>query len=223
MFFSYTDDEAEYLRSKDKRLAAVMDVVGPVRRTAEPDVFAALVHSITGQQISGAAHRTVWERMKAGLGAITPESIDKAGAAAIKEFGISFRKSEYIAGLARKVLSGEFDVGALHGMDDEQAINRLCALNGVGRWTAEMILIFSLQRRDVLSYGDFGIRRGLRMLYRHRELTPQLFERYRKRFSPCGSLASLYIWEAAGGAIPCLSDPGDEGRRAKNRKRSVSA
>ena len=85
-------------------------------------------------------------------------------------FGLSARKADYIFDLARRAASGEFDAEALRGMSDEEAAEYLCRLRGVGLWTAEMLLTFTLQRRDVLSFGDFGIRRGLRMLYRHREI-----------------------------------------------------
>ena len=74
-------------------------------------------------------------------------------------------------------------------------------------WTAEMLLIFSLQRPDVVSFGDLAIQRGMRMLYRHRKITRQLFEKYRRRYSPYGTTASLYLWALAGGALPDLTDP----------------
>lgn len=113
---------------------------------------------------------------------------------------------ESVGHINRKVLSGEFDLKAVETMSDEDAIAALSSLKGIGVWTAEMILLFCLQRPDVLSYGDLAIQRGLRMVYHHRDITPQLFERYRRRFSPCGSVASLYLWAVAGGAIPELKD-----------------
>ena len=122
-------------------------------------------------------------------------------------FGLSARKADYIFDLARRAASGEFDAEALRVMSDEEAAEYLCRLRGVGLWTAEMLLTFTLQRRDVLSFGDFGIRRGLRMLYRHREIDRERFERYRRRYSPCGTLAAMYLWEIAGGALPGAADP----------------
>ena len=74
-------------------------------------------------------------------------------------------------------------------------------------------MTFSMQRPDVISYGDFGIRRGLRMLYRHREITPERFARYRKRYSPYATVASLYLWAIAGGAIPELKDNGEKEKK----------
>jgi len=83
---------------------------------------------------------------------------------------------------------------ALREMPDETVIERLCALKGIGVWTAEMLLIFSLGRPDVLSWGDLAIRRGMTRLYGLKELTREKFEMYRKRYSPYGTVASLYIW-----------------------------
>ncbi len=92
-------------------------------------------------------------------------------------------------------------------MSDADAIAALCALPGIGVWTAEMILLFCLQRPDILSFGDLAILRGMRMVYRHRSISRELFEKYRRRLSPCGSVASLYFWAVAGGAVPELKDP----------------
>ena len=92
-------------------------------------------------------------------------------------------------------------------MADAEVCNRLSALDGIGIWTAEMMMLHSLQRPDILSFGDLAMQRGLRMLYHHRKITRKLFEKYRRRYSPYGSVASLYLWAVSGGAIPELSDP----------------
>ena len=89
---------------------------------------------------------------------------------------------------------------------DEEAIRELSSLKGIGVWTAEMILLFCMQRPDVLSCDDLAIQRGLRMVYHHRKIDRGLFEKYRRRFSPYGSVASLYLWAVSGGAIPELHD-----------------
>lgn len=207
MYFSYTDEEVEYLKKRDKKLAAAIDEIGPIRRETEPEIFPALVHNIVGQQISGAAQRTVWTRLREGLGGVTPENILARGVDGVVSFGLSARKADYILDLARRAASGEFNAEALRGMSDAEAAEYLCRLRGVGLWTAEMLLTFTLQRRDVLSFGDFGIRRGLRMLYRHKEIDRERFERFRRRYSPCGTLAAMYIWEIASGALPGVTDP----------------
>ena len=96
----------------------------------------------------------------------------------------------------REEIPGELE--ALRHAPDEELIRKLSALNGIGVWTAEMLMIFSLCRPDVLSWGDLGIRRGMALLYGDRELTRERFERRRKRYSPYGSVVSLYLWSIAG-------------------------
>ena len=208
--FEYGDKEIRYLKSKDKKLAAVIDRLGHIERKIDSDLFAAVVHHIVGQQISMKAQETLWRRMKEGLGIINADTLLAAGRERVKSFGMAYRKADYILDFAAKVKSGEFDIEAVAAMDDREAIATLTALKGIGVWTAEMILLFSLGRKDVLSFGDLGIIRGIRMLYRHREVNRVRFERYRRRFSPYGSVAAVYLWAVSGGAIPELTDPAGE-------------
>lgn len=206
-YFIYGQKEIDFLSRKDKRLAVAIERIGPIQREVRPDLFDALMHSIVGQQIATKAQQTVWARLVLALGEVTPETIDGAETATLQGVGLSFRKVAYMKAAARKVLLGELDVEALRLMDDASLCATLCALDGVGVWTAEMLMLFSLQRPDVLSFGDLAILRGLRMLYRHREVSRDRFEIYRRRYSPYGSAASLYLWAIAGGALPDLSDP----------------
>ena len=206
MHFKYGEKEISYLKNKDKKLAEVIEKVGFIERETEPELFSALVHHIVGQQISTKAQATIWERMKNSLGAVTPETILNAGADEIRSFGISLRKVEYIKDFARKVHTGEFDIDVAEKMDDDELIKYLTSLKGVGVWTAEMILLFSLERPNVLSLDDLGIQRGLRMVYHHRKIDKKLFGKYRKRYSPYCSVASLYLWAVSGGEIPEMRD-----------------
>ena len=195
--FAYGEKETEYLK-KDKKLAEVIDRVGHVYRKTDPDLFSAVMRHIVGQQISTKAQATVWQRALDKFSAVTPEAIDHASVEDIQSVGISFRKAGYMKDFARKVVSGEFDLAAVEHMSDEEAIEALSSLKGIGVWTAEMLLIFSLGRQDVLSYGDFGIRQGIMRLYGHKVLPRERFLRYRKRYSPYGSIAAFYLWELAG-------------------------
>ena len=207
--FRYGDKEISYLKSRDKKLASVMDAVGHIERATDDDLFSSIAHHIVGQQISNKALSAVWGRMQEGLGTVDAASVLDAGEERLHSFGMSYRKAAYITDLAHKVESGEFRLDALEKMGDEEAIAALTALSGVGIWTAEMILLFCLQRPDILSFGDYAIRRGLRMIYRHRAITKERFERYRRRFSPYGSVASLYLWAVSGGALPGVTDPAE--------------
>ena len=193
--FEYTTDELDALRRKDKRLAAAIDRIGPISRAVNRDLFAALVDSIVAQQISRKAADTVDARLLALCREITPESICRASTLDVQKCGMSMRKAQYIKGIGDAAISGALDLAALPDMPDDAVIAHLSALNGIGVWTAEMLLIFSLCRRDVLSYGDLAIRRGICKLYGHKSVTKEQFERYRKRYSPYGSIASLYLWE----------------------------
>ncbi|WP_292420639.1 DNA-3-methyladenine glycosylase [Methanoregula sp.] len=160
-----------------------------------PDLFAALVASIAGQQISAKAAKTIRERMDVRFGAITPETIASATTDDIRRCGISKRKAGYIKGIGDATSGGSLDLNALYRLSDGEVIDRLTTLNGVGRWTAEMLLIFSMERPDVVSFSDLAIRRGMMHLYGKATIDRTTFERYRKRYSPYGSVASLYLWE----------------------------
>ena len=206
-YFAYGDTETGYLARKDKRLARVIERVGHIQREVRPDLFDALMHAIVGQQIATKAQQTVWNRLVQALGEVTPASVDRMEADALQRLGLSFRKVGYMKGAARKALLGELDIEALRHMDDTRVSAALCQLEGVGVWTAEMLMLFSLQRPDIFSFGDLAIHRGLRMVYRHKVVNRERFEMYRRRFSPYGSVASLYLWAVAGGALPELSDP----------------
>ena len=126
--------------------------------------------------------------------------------AALVRFGISFKKVTYIKRAATKILNGEFDIHGLYDKTDEEVIECLSKLDGIGIWSAEMLMLFSMQRPDILSYSDLAIQRGLRMVYHHRDITRNLFEKYRRRYSPYNSVASLYLWAVAGGAIEGMKD-----------------
>ena len=215
MYFQYDETATEYLKRKDKRLGAVIDALGHIDRAVDTDLFAAVVHHIIGQQISTKAQQTLWQRMQDGLGTITAETLLAAGRDRIQSFGTTFKKADYILACAERVPDGTVDIAAVEQMTDAEAIAALVALPGIGVWTAEMLLLFCLQRPDILSYGDLAILRGMRMVYRHRKIDKERFERYRRRLSPYGSVASLYFWAVAGGAIPELTDPAPAKKRRK--------
>lgn len=226
MYFAYDEGAVAYLARRDKRLGEVMERLGPLRREVMPDLFAALVHAIVGQQVSMTVQRTLWQRLCAALGAVTPAAVLSAEPEGLRALGLSGRKVEYVREAAQAVADGRLDVEALRGMDDAAVCAVLVELRGVGLWTAEMLLLFSLQRQDVFSFDDLAIRRGLRMLYRHRHIDRERFERYRRRFSPYGSVASLYLWAVAGGALPELRDPAEAergGKRGDTGKKARSA
>ncbi|MGP1447918.1 MAG: DNA-3-methyladenine glycosylase family protein [Candidatus Limimorpha sp.] len=199
LFFKYGQTEIDYLKKKDKRLAAIIDKVGMIQRECNPDLFSALVEATVGQQISTKAQQTICKRMRDTLKDITPEKLDGLPLENIQQFGITFKKAGYIKSIARKVCNGELDIDGLSKLSDEEVCQRLTALDGIGVWTAEMLMIFSMQRPDILSYKDLAIIRGMKMLYHHNDMPKARFERYRRRYSPYCTVASLYLWKVAGG------------------------
>lgn len=206
LYFRYGSTETDYLKSKDKIFAEVIDKIGYIEREIDTDLFSAVIHHIIGQQISTKAQATIWQRMRDCFGEVCADNILSAGIPKLQSFGMTFRKAEYITDFARKVQCGEFDLQNVSGLSDAEAIKELSALKGIGIWTAEMILLFCLERPNIFSYDDLAIQRGLRMVYHHRKIDRQLFEKYRRRFSPYCSVASLYLWAVAGGAIPGMKD-----------------
>ncbi len=192
---------------KDKKLAEVIDRVGMIEREVDSDLFSAVIHHIVGQQISTKAQATIWKRILERFSKLDAKTILQASAQDLQSLGMTFKKAQYILDFASQVQKGEFPLQKIATMSDEEAVKTLSSLKGVGVWTAEMLLLFCLQRQDIFSFTDLAIVRGIRMLYRHRKVDKTLFEKYRRRFSPYGSVASLYLWAVSGGALPELRDP----------------
>ena len=213
--FEYGEAEIAFLKSRCAKMAEAIDAIGHIDRPVIPDLYAALLNCIVGQQISTAAHKTVWKRMNDGLGEITPTRIAEASDDELQAFGMTHRKVGYIRGVTERVLDGRLDLHALDALPDDEVERALVELPGIGKWTAEMLMTFSMQRPDIMSYGDLAIQRGLRMLYHHRAITPKLFAKYKRRFSPHGTVASLYLWAIAGGAIPDMRDYAPKGAKRR--------
>lgn len=215
-YLEYGEREIAFLKERDPALGRAIDEIGHIQREIIPDVFMALINSIIGQQISTKAQRAIWLRFLDMFSPITPENIAALMAEEIKSCGISMRKAQYIKEIAASILDGSLNLDELKEMPDDQLCSRLSQIKGIGPWTAEMLMIFSLQRPDVMSWNDIAIHRGLRMLHRHREITPQLFAKYKRRYSPHGTVASLYIWRISHGMVEGLTDPAPK-KEAKSK------
>lgn len=216
MFLEYGEKEIEYLKARDKLLGAAIDRIGPITRPVDSDLFSSVIHHIIGQQISTSAQATIWQRLCDRLITVNAETVCSLELNELQKLGMSFRKAEYIKDFSEKVRAKEFDIDALHHMSDAAVIQELSALKGIGVWTAEMIMIFCMQRPDIVSFGDLAILRGMRMLYRHRDIDPVKFKKYAKRYSPYGTVASLYLWSIASGALPELADPTPKKKKGKS-------
>ncbi len=192
--FHYGQMELDYLRKKDKKLGEAIDRIGFIEREVIPDLFTALVNSIVAQQISIKAVDTIWGRMEERFGEITAPNIAKQAVEDVQQCGMTMKKAVWIQSIAESVCTGDLDLNELAQLPDKEVCRRLCLLDGIGLWTAEMLMTFSLQRKDVVSWGDLAIRRGMMRLYHHKKLDKAKFERYKKRYSPYGTIASLYLW-----------------------------
>ncbi|HEX6455548.1 MAG TPA: DNA-3-methyladenine glycosylase [Solirubrobacterales bacterium] len=199
------------LAAADPTMAALIERVGRIdiatrlkrRREERPaDAYGALLRAIVGQQLSTKAARTIHLRVLELFGGTTPtpEQLLEASEEDLRAAGLSGRKTEYVRDLAAHVLNGELELDRLEELGDEQVIEEIVAVRGLGRWTAEMFLLFHLQRPDVLSGGDLGIRKAIQIEYGLGEMPPpsrvlEIGEPWR----PYRSLASLYLWESLAG------------------------
>jgi 3-methyladenine DNA glycosylase/8-oxoguanine DNA glycosylase len=194
--FEYGSKEMDHLRKKDKKLGAVIDHVGMIKRRVNPDAFSSLVESIISQQISSKAAVTICRKLGelCGAGGIDAQRLNALTIEDIQGCGMSMRKAGYVKNIAETALSKTVDFDTLSEKSDQEIIQALTAIKGVGIWTVEMLLIFSFMRPNVVSYGDLAIRRGMMRLYGLKELPKERFEKYARRYAPYGSVASLYLW-----------------------------
>lgn len=196
-YFRYGEEEIDYLKNKDEILGKSIDKIGLIKRKIIKNPFEALISSIVSQQISKKAAETVWLRFCNLIGEITPGNIIDVDDESIKKCGMSNRKVGYIKGIADSAITKKVDFDNLNILTDEEVIKQLITIRGVGTWTAQMILIFSLNRLNIISYDDLGIRRGIMNLYGLDVISKIEFSEYKKRYDPYASVASLYLWELA--------------------------
>ena len=194
-YFDYGKKEIDYLKSVDEALGAAIERLGKVERVIIPDLFAALVYAVIGQLISIKAVHTIWNRMQERFGEITPQNIAEKSADDIQACGITMKKAACIKSIAEIVAQGSLNLEELYTLSDEAVIQKLSSLNGIGKWTAEMMLLNSMERPDVVSFGDIAIRRGMCKLYGLGDVTKEQFNEYKRRYSPYGSIASIYLWK----------------------------
>lgn len=201
------------LAKNDPTMAALIERIGKIdieerlrRRNEErpADAYGALLRSIVGQQVSTKAARAIYNRVLALFGGKTPspQRLLAVSEEELRGAGLSGRKVEYVRDLARHVLDGELELDRLDQLGDEEVIEEIVAVRGLGRWTAEMFLLFHLERPDILSGGDLGIRKAIQLEYGLGEMpAPQETVAFGERWSPHRSLASIYLWESLA-AVP---------------------
>ena len=190
----------EHLKQADPVLAEVIERVGPMKMARTPPTFHFVARSIAFQQLSGKAAKTIFDRLVTAADngdTLTPEAILKLSPQRMRKCGLSRQKLSYIRDLARRTRSGELDFAALPRMSDAEVIERLTRVKGIGVWSAQMFLMFTLRRPDVLPSTDFGIQNAIRQAYGKRKLPkPEHVEKLGRAWHPYCSVASWYLWRS---------------------------
>ena len=182
----------------DPRLEAAVREVGEYDIRLDSDKYESLVQAIITQQLSGKASGAITARLKAMYGGALPSPADVLATSDedLRAAGLSRGKVSYIKGISELVESGGLDLDSLEKMPDDDVVAALTAVKGVGRWTAEMFLIFTLGRLDVLPVGDLGLRKGIKMVYSTRTLpTAAEATRIAERWRPYRTVATWYLWK----------------------------
>jgi DNA-3-methyladenine glycosylase II len=203
---SYAREAMLHLRSADPVLARVIDAVGPIEIALRRERFQALSRAIIFQQLAGSAARAIYARFVAlypGRRFPAPRQVLDATLEDLRRVGLSRQKSLYLKDLAAHVDNGTLNFHRFHLMDDEEIIVDLTRVHGVGRWTAEMFLIFNLGRPDVLPVDDLGVRNAARRLYRMRKMPDaKRLRALSERWRPYRSAASWYLWRSGDVVLP---------------------
>lgn len=192
---------SEHLTRNDKKLAPVITASGPCRIRPHTDHYGELVGSIVGQQLSSVAAGTIWRRVLDLFGGRmpTPEQLIKVEDQKLRDVGLSWNKVKYVKDLAQHVLDGRLDLEHIATMPNEQVIEQLTAVKGLGEWSAHMFMIFGLGRLDVLPVGDLGVRKAVMNLYSLKELPdPALMVTIANKHNwhPYESVAAWYCWQS---------------------------
>lgn len=195
---SSSSDHIKHL-SRDKVIKKLIDQYGELPwSTEEVDLFAHIVESIISQQLSVKASDTIYKRFIALLPKkkVKPEDILKVDDEDIRAAGISYSKIKYIKGVAQAVVEKEIILEALHNLSDEEVLNELIKLKGIGKWTAEMLLMFSLKRPDIFSLGDIGLRNAIAKLYKVDRDDLVAIEKISLKWKPYRTFAARYLWKS---------------------------
>jgi DNA-3-methyladenine glycosylase II len=197
----YWDEACKHLTRRDRVMKKLIPKFGEARLQSRGDAFTTLARSIVGQQISVKAAQSVWDRFAALLGVpstrIPPSAVESIQPQALREAGLSLRKAEYLLDLAQHFSAGTVHVQQWRQMDDEAIIEELVAIRGIGRWTAEMFLIFHLLRPNVLPLDDLGLLKGISLSYFSGEPVSRAEAReVGDAWAPYRSVATWYIWRS---------------------------
>lgn len=219
--FQYGELETAHLSERDPKLGAAIKRIGFLENEVIPDLFTAICFNIISQQVAYKAALTVWQRFCTELAeaefaeagsdelatdsaissniVIRPATVLALNQANLQALGLSWRKVSYIRGIAEKFVDGTINPVQLINLPDDEIRQQLIKLPGIGNWTVDMLLMFSLERPDVISWHDLALRRGLMRLHQlsAEDLNRDKYESYRRLYSPYGTIASFYLWHIA--------------------------
>ena len=188
------------LSRADPVMAALVEKYAGLSLVSRGDPFSTLARSIVGQQISVKAADAVWGRFVAAVGAVgavEPGSVIRLGEQGLTGCGLSQRKIEYVCDLARHFSTGQLNAAEWGSLDDETLIQELCAVRGIGLWTAEMFLIFNQMRPDIFPVDDLGVQRAVREHYFAGEKqSPRQLAEFARRWQPWRTVATWYLWRS---------------------------
>ena len=193
----YWNKAIKFLSKKDKVIKELIIKYNDKFLTTRKDIFYSLCKSIIGQQISVAAADAVFSKFKKKAKKINPSFVSKLSLSQIKSCGLSRQKAKGIKELAKKIIRKEFNPNYIKKLNDEDAIEYLCALRQIGRWSAEMILLFTYNRSNIWPVQDIGLLRAISNNYKKKYLPPKRFvTKLQKKFSPFCSVATWYLWRS---------------------------
>lgn len=199
-------DAIRSLKRSDPVMRVLIDRIGSIEVPRSAKTFRTLAESIMYQQLSGKAAATIISRFRKlwpGVSFPSPRQVVGMPASRMRKVGVSRQKISYLKDLARKTLSGYVAIKTLNSLNDEAVIQHLVAVKGIGRWTAEMFLMFALGRQDVFPVDDLGIQKGLTHAYRLRaKPTKERMLKIAEKWRPYRTLASLYLWRSVDGELP---------------------
>lgn len=189
-------DVLKHFQKVDPILSSVASRVGEILVVPANDIFRDICSTIVGQQLSTKAADTIWSRVVSAVGEITPENILQKNVEDLRLTGISRSKASFILDLAARVKDGRLDLTKLRSLSQDEVVKTLTEVKGIGPWTAEMVLMFTLGHEDIFSTGDLGLKRAIEKLYNLESATKEDMLRISAPWAPYRTFASRVLWKS---------------------------
>jgi DNA-3-methyladenine glycosylase II len=190
----YNQKALDHLKKVDSKLEYYINLYGYIEVNRNPNIFETIVSSIISQQLSLKAAQTIESRVIKKVGSFNPLNILSISDEELREAGLSYPKIRYIKELSNKVLNNELIIDDFESLTDEEVIQRLITVKGVGRWTAEMLAIFSLGRLDIFAYDDLALKKAVMKVHGYKTFSKIRYQRLKSKYSPYGTVASIYYY-----------------------------